>query len=343
MKAKNLMILRENGINVPRFFVFEKTEDFTPVSSFLLYDNKTYAVRSSFLAEDSKNHSFAGQFDTLLNVEKKDVKESIQKVFKSINKENVKLYEKINNLSECNNGRVIVQEMVHPTISGVLFTANPLGFLNEMVITVGQGLGENIVNDTINTTTYYYHIDDKKYHFIQNENAPLLSDKQIDEIIETGTKIKSIFGYDCDIEFAIEDDKLYILQSRPITTINCNETIILDNSNIVESYPGISLPLTQDFVKSMYYGVFYNCIWRICKDEKVMKQLNQYLENMVDVYNWRIYYRISNWYAVLKLLPFSNKIIPMWQKMMGVDNENVSYPLIEVSAKTKRKIVKSFF
>ena len=64
---------------------------------------------------------------------------------------------------------------------------------------------------------------------------------------------------------------------------------------------------------------------------------------MTDVANWRIYYRISNWYSVLKLLPFSKRIIPIWQDMLGVSNTSVPNGGFKVSIKTKVTVIKSFF
>ena len=76
-------------------------------------------------------------------------------------------------------------------------------------------------------------------------------------------KIKATFNYEADIEFAIKNDHIFVLQTRPITTLKTDNPIILDNSNIVESYPGVSLPLTQDFVKEIYHDIFYFLEWNI--------------------------------------------------------------------------------
>jgi pyruvate,water dikinase len=65
---------------------------------------------------------------------------------------------------------VIVQEMIEADISGVLFTSNPQGLLNESVIVCGKGLGENVVSDKVNTTTYYYNNTDDIYYFEGLEN-----------------------------------------------------------------------------------------------------------------------------------------------------------------------------
>ncbi len=342
MKAQNLEILKNHGFPVPKFITVKRVEELTPTQMFLLKDDLTYAVRSSFGAEDSTDSSFAGQFDTLLNVNKQDLKEAVKTVLNSVNKDNVFVYSGARNTSAGENACVIIQEMINADYSGVVFTANPLGVLNETVVVVGKGLGCNVVEDKIDTTTYYYNQDDDLYYSEKHGNSPEIKEHLLVQLIETAKKIKCTLGYEVDIEYALKDEKVYILQARPITTLDFSCPIILDNSNIVESYPGVSLPLTQDFVKSIYHDIFYNCVLRITEDKELVDGMDVYLQDMVDVANWRIYYRISNWYAVLKLLPMSNKIIPMWQKMLGVSNTSVSAPDVKVNAKTKRKIIRSF-
>ena len=342
LKSKNLFILKENKINVPNFITVKNPDEVTPTLLFTLSANKKYAIRSSFDAEDGNNNSFAGQFDTFLNIEKKDIKKTVKKVFDSTNKANITLYNDAKNIEKSVSGEVIIQEMIDADYSGVMFTANPIGILNEMVIVVGKGLGCNVVEDKINTTSYFYNRDDDIYYYEQQDNSPILKEAIIKELINVSDKIKNIFGYEVDIEFAIKQDIVYILQARPITTLNMDNPIILDNSNIVESYPGISLPLTQDFVKTVYHEIFYNCVLRITENKDLTNKMDKYLKDMVDTANGRIYYRISNWYAVLKLLPFSNRIIKIWQKMLGVSNKNISLPQdIKIQFFDKIKITKS--
>lgn len=342
LKAQNLEILKTHGFPVPKFITVKSVEELTPTQMFLLKDDLTYAVRSSFGAEDSINSSFAGQFDTLLNVKKEDLKKAVETVLNSVKNKNVSTYSELKNISVGDSGCVIVQEMIDADLSGVIFTANPMGVLNETVVVVGKGLGCNVVEDKIDTTTYYYNQDDDLYYSEKHGNSPEIKEHLLVQLIEMAKKIKCTLGYEVDIEYALKDEKVYILQARPITTLDFSCPIILDNSNIVESYPGVSLPLTQDFVKSIYHDIFYNCVLRITEDKELVDGMDVYLQDMVDIANWRIYYRISNWYAVLKLLPMSSKIIPMWQKMLGVSNTSVSAPDVKVNAKTKRKIIRSF-
>ena len=188
-KYENLVILRDNGFNVADFEVikFEEVIENPKEIIKLIQENKNntnkeisdilksyiennikknftvhlqcdkYAVRSSSNIEDGKKDSFAGQFDTYLNVTKEELSSKIIECFKSLYNENVLEYvfNKKINIEELKMN-VIIQKMVQSEYSGVIFTANPQGILNESVIVVGEGLGENVVSDKINTTSYYY-------------------------------------------------------------------------------------------------------------------------------------------------------------------------------------------
>lgn len=326
MKHRNLEILREHYINVPDFIVVDGKEELDLSFS----KEELFAVRSSFEVEDNDENSFAGQFDTFLNINRRDVSFYIDKVKES--------YKKLNITNTAS--KVIVQEMIQSDYSGVIFTANPTGILNEMVIVAGEGLGCNIVEDKISTTTYYYNVDDKNYYF---ENENILNKNILNDLIEIAVKIKEIFQKDMDIEYAVKDDNIYILQARPITTLKYSKTIILDNSNIVESYPGISLPLTQSFAKQVYADVFKHCIYHLSqKDKNLVNSMSDHLDNMLACTNGRIYYNINNWYLIIKLLPCSEKLIKIWQEMLGVENKYVNDEKMPVTLLTKIKIVISF-
>lgn len=335
MKANNLIKLKENGFNVPDFDVI-KWEDKNKEIDISKYKGK-YAIRSSCNLEDNIDNSFAGQFDTYLNVETKDINKKVQECFNSINNKNIIDYLNKNNISKSNiKMDVIIQKMVDSDYSGVLFTANPQGLLNEVVIVVGKGLGNNIVEDKIDTTTYYYNTTDNIYYY-EGKNDYLNKEK-IDELIEISNKIKEVFTDYLDIEYAIKDNIIYILQVRPITTLDTSNILILDNSNIVESYPNVSLPLTISFVEYVYTNVFKKEAYRLSKNQRLIEKYNDSFNNMVGSSNGRIYYKISNWYTLIKFLPFSKKIIPIWQDMLGVKNKTYDDTKIKIPVSTKIKI-----
>ncbi len=318
MKDKSLCVLKENGINVPDFIVIEHGDSKESIREKIsTLPEELYAVRSSCNLEDGSQDSFAGQFDTYLNISKSELEERIEMCRSSAEKDSVKSYLEQRGIArEKLLMNVIVQKMVRSEYSGILFTANPQGIINETVIVVGEGLGENVVSDRADTTAYYYNTTDDKY-FYDGEKS-FLSDENVRELIEISKKIQNMFGGYADIEFALEKGKIYILQARKITTINDEKLLVLDNSNIVESYPGICTPLTASFVEVIYSGVFKGVAKRVLKNNRIIEKYDPVFYNMVGCCNGRMYYKISNWYTVLKFMPFNKKIIPVWQDMLGV-------------------------
>ena len=390
MKAKNLGILAAEGFPVPKFIVLSEREE--PDLSFSEKD--FFAVRSNFSAEDGGEHSFAGQFLTRLNVKREKVEEAVQEVFASY-AGSLDYKEKANRGKEeyCSQKQgkeeqgkeelqekaeqkkaeqkkaeqkkvessvetVIIQEMLFPEKSGVLFTKNPKGLLSEMVAVLGQGLGDKVVEDQENVLTYHYFPGECLYQEgklrdnymgdekdadlekasrirLENENFAdskkdhragtlVLTEKELKTLFSLGERIEQLFQKPMDIEFAIEGGKIYILQAREITTLDTHLPIrILDNSNISESFPGICLPLSVSFAKEMYSGIFTSLGRRFLG--KKVSSYKELFQRMVGEFSGRMYYEISSWYDILRLLPFSKKIIPVWQGMLGVSNEEISF------------------
>lgn len=348
-KAQKLFQLMEQGYIVPFFFCVEGSEPEGEVTSYLEenFSGETeFSVRSSTSVEDGSQTSFAGQFQTYLHVPAKKVPEYVKKVMAYGKDKNLATYCKKQGIAtEQIKMTVIVQEMIDAERSGVIFTANPQGILNETVIVVGNGTGDNVVEDRTETTTYYYNVTDELYYYENQENSVQLAEVEIQELITTTKAIQEHYGYPCDIEFAIKENVIYLLQMRPITTLKSEqETIVLDNSNIVESYPGITRPLTQSFIREVYYQVFKSLLLRLTGEKETVEQIDDILQHMVDVANGRVYYRISNWYDVILFLPFHKKIIPVWQEMLGVQNKAVSSHMEnKIGACTRCHTTCSFF
>ena len=358
MKARHLEILEEQGFPVPRFILVSENEEVDLSFS----ERDCFAVRSNFSAEDSGEHSFAGQFLTRLNVKREKVQEAVQEVFasyagsldykekanrgkteydlkqqdKAKRRENVEQQENAGqqeNVEQQENAgqknaellveTVLIQEMLFPEKSGVLFTKNPKGILSEMVVVLGQGLGDKVVEDQENVLTYHYFPGECLYQEGQGTSLGLEED-ELKTLFSLGEKIEQFFQKPMDIEFAIEKGKIYILQARAITTLDMHLPIrILDNSNISESFPGICLPLSESFAGEMYSGIFTSLGKRFLG--KRVSSYEALFQRMVGGFSGRMYYEISSWYDILRLLPFSGKIIPVWQGMLGVSNEEISF------------------
>ena len=363
MKARHLEILQEKGFPVPKFILVSENEEVD-----LSFSEKEYfAVRSNFSAEDGGEHSFAGQFLTRLNVKREKVQEAVQEVFDSYagsleykekaNRGKTEYYlkeqgkaEKQKNAERQENRekqesteqkkaevlveKVLIQEMLFPEKSGVLFTKNPKGILSEMVVVLGQGLGDKVVEDQENVLTYHYFPGECLYQegrvqsclSEQAEESPGLGleEEELKTLFILGERIEQLFQKPMDIEFAIEKGKVYILQAREITTLDMHLPVrILDNSNISESFPGICLPLSESFAGEMYSGIFTSLGRRFLG--KKVSSYEELFQRMVGGFSGRMYYEISSWYDILRLLPFSGKIIPVWQRMLGVSNEEISF------------------
>ena len=189
MKRKNLEILRDNGFNIPDFDVI-LWDDKDKIIDSKKYKGK-YAIRSSSYLEDSLSNSFAGQFDTYLNVKSNQINKKVKDCFNSINNKNIQDYLKNQEIKQSNlKMDVIIQKMVQSEYSGILFTSNPQGLLNETVIVVGKGLGNKIVEDKIKTTTYYYNRTDNIYYYEGKKDY--INKNTIEELINTSEKIKEL-------------------------------------------------------------------------------------------------------------------------------------------------------
>lgn len=325
-KAENLFKLKKAGFNVPPFFCADSSSTEKEISGAIKalalsgISGELFSVRSSADCEDGAENSFAGQFKTYLYVPKQDVFSRVRDCLSHRAEE----YAKAAEISACGKINCIVQQMIDPQISGVIFTSNPNGRLNETVVTAGYGVGENVVSGKGAVVQLYINRSDGSRWYETQNGAPNVNEIPADGLLDISERISKLFGFSCDIEFAVCNGEIYILQARRITALKVRRKIILDASNICESYPGVSLPLTQDFVSKAYYGVFRSVVKRLTRSEKVTKHLDKTLRKMTDTADGRIYYRISGWYDVIKLLPFSDKIIPLWQDMLGVEDTTVT-------------------
>lgn len=114
---------------------------------------------------------------------------------------------------------------------------------------------------------------------------------------------------------------------------------ILDNSNIVESYPGITLPLTTSFIESAYHGVFEGSVMRLTASKDIAEKLDDNLQHMVVNHQGRIYYNLNNWYAVISMFPFSKKVMKVWRHMLGVRQNDKTLSPVHLSAVQKFRLI----
>jgi pyruvate, water dikinase len=179
------------------------------------------AVRSSATAEDLEDASFAGQQDTFLNIEgEEDILDAVKKCWASLFNGRAIFYREKNNFPHDEAFlSVVIQKMVNADIAGVMFTMNPINkSQDEMIIEACFGLGEKLVSGEITPDTFIMLKDGSTKEEYLNFDERTLSEEQLKELIEIGEKIEAHYKKPMDIEWAIEDNKIFILQARPITT-----------------------------------------------------------------------------------------------------------------------------
>lgn len=255
-------------------------------------DNVFLAVRSSAAGEDGSEASSAGQMETYLGVKgQKQVIDAVRKCWASAFTYQAVQYRRMNgqHIKVCVG--VAIQEMVQSEVSGVLFTNNPVnGSANQILINASYGLGEAVVSGktTPDTITVLRSWDDKLTvghkdlgeksvsitvkeqggvveQETKQQNTCCMTDERILKLSTIAVQVEHYFGSSRDIEWAMYKDQFYLLQARPITTLDqeTEEDLLhefddplvtgrefLTTGNIGEMMPGAVTPLTNSMFKS---------------------------------------------------------------------------------------------
>jgi pyruvate,water dikinase len=316
------------------------------------------AVRSSATIEDSPDFSFAGQFDSFLYVKADNLIETIKKVWLSAFSERAINYLKLNNLNpEDLKLAVIIQKMIDADVSGIAFGLDPLsGDKNTVVISATYGTGQGLVsgeftgdtykvidnkiNSQITKKTVMYKLDTTNGYGVTCKQVntilqtmPSLKDQQVLNIVEKVQKINNLFNAPQDIEWAFYNEKLYLLQARPITIIykkpDKNQfKYIWDNSNIIESYADVTLPLTFSFIRRVYTEVYIQFSIIMGVEQNTIEE-NLNIFEMIGLIQGRVYYNLNNWYKILSLLPGYSINADFMEQMMGVKEKIDCLPVIK--------------
>jgi pyruvate, water dikinase len=182
--------------------------------------NKQVAVRSSAVAEDSEAASYAGQQETYLFVEgAEEVCRRVVDCWGSFFSERALFYRSEKGSLEDLRMAVVVQKMVDPEKSGVVFTVDPVKRRKDrMIVEAVRGIGEQVVSGEV--TPDYYALDRKgKVKREKIVDDRVLTDEELLRLGELGKKLEERQGIAQDIEWAIVGEDVYLLQSRPVTTM----------------------------------------------------------------------------------------------------------------------------
>ncbi|HHY00292.1 MAG TPA: phosphoenolpyruvate synthase [Methanothermobacter sp.] len=210
-------------------------------------ENAFVAVRSSATAEDLPEASFAGQQDTYLNVKgPEDLIKYVRKCWASLFGARAIFYREENNFDHSKVYiAVVVQEMVDAQKAGVMFTVHPSTGEEKILIEGAWGLGEGVVSGTVTPDTYWMdkvtgkilekQVSEKKTMFQKKtengqtvqvpvpddlKNKQVLNENELAQLVKLGKNIHEHYQFPQDTEWAIENGKIFMLQSRPVTTLD---------------------------------------------------------------------------------------------------------------------------
>jgi rifampicin phosphotransferase len=305
-KAEKLLFLKKKGFNVPDLTVLSKKLSEKEVLK-VCNKNQIYAVRSSCISEDSDSKSYAGYFYSEIGVSYSNIYRAYQKVVSSFKNED---------------GAVIIQEFIPSEKSGVIFTND--GSSN-MVINSNFGVCKTVVEGwecdellvSKNGILLKREFPKKKESLIWKgnqlikniENQFSINSNEIHKLIEKCKEIEIIMNAPQDIEWCFFKEKLYILQSRPITaSINdLKNWVYYDSANIAESYSGLISPLTISFASHIYKEVYSQLIHKSGVSKGKLNKYKEVFNNMVNSFNGRLFYNMNNWYKMMSFIPGYNR------------------------------------
>lgn len=235
-----------------------------------------YAVRSSAVAEDLADASFAGQLDSYLYIKKEDILDRVTDCWASYWNDRAVKYRHDSALGHQDSGiAVLVQKMVDADISGVTFTTNPVDGSSNIVIESTWGLGEAIASGLVTPDTFVLDREGKlldkeiqnktQGYFLQNGKntlIPIEDDYQgksslnmelLQQLLQLGIQLEEFFAVAQDVEWALEceNNTIYILQSRPVTTLTEGDDILWTRAYGDEYWADATTPLFYDVMGKM--------------------------------------------------------------------------------------------
>jgi pyruvate,water dikinase len=317
-------------------------------------DAEWVAVRSSASDEDAGGASLAGQMDTFLNVPCRtdDILQRVIFCWQSLYSDRAVSYRQQKQLDATQQAMaVVVQVMVPSERSLVAFSANPLNRdPDQMLISAVWGLGEALVSGAVDADQFVITAGSGKpiettpggqaqmavrpanggVAMIpvpaEKQGVPVLGEAELTKVHAMLATLARSAGRPVDVEAAMVGDTLYCLQCRPITTPIGGRRLLWDNSNIVESYAGVTTPLTFSFA-SFCYDVVYTLFGRMLGvNADVHRRHAREMKTYLGLMNGRVYYNLLTWYRSMAYLPGFAFTRTAMENMMGV-KESLNYEL----------------
>ena len=333
-KAFNLQRLQQKGFRIPKTFVCEWAayeaycaDDVSLIGALQheltvkLSAEKQYAVRSSASIEDGLEHSFAGQFKSVLNVQGVDkVIQSIWSVWSSAQTPGLQAYLAQHNIPAHKLAMaVIIQEMVRPVFSGVALSKNPVTGNDEIVVEAVSGEGVQLVQTGITPQRWV----NKWGYWLEKAESSSISLELIEQIVRETREIVRKLGHAVDLEWVYDGEYLYWVQVRAITTLH--------HRNVYSNY--ISREFLPGMVKPLIFSVnvpLVNSVW-IRWISEITGDLGLKPEDLAKSFYYRAYFNMGALASIFESLGFPGESVEM---LMGLLPRGAARPSFKPSGRT---------
>ncbi len=333
-KAANLHQLMDKGFKIPVTYActWDAYVDFLDNKDAVLGRLKNeldalikpghyYAVRSSANVEDSLEHSFAGQFNTILDVSGVDqIIEAIQEVWEDAHKEAVQTYiNKANGSKKQMKMAVIVQEMVTPKVSGVAFSKNPITTLDEVIIEAVPGYGVALVQGGQTPSRWV----NKWGGWVSLPDTDEIDLTLVQDVVNQTRKIAKVFKKEVDLEWVYDGKDLYWVQLRDITSIR--DIVFYSNRMAKEMTPGQVKPLVWSVTIPNPSAAWVDLL------TEAIGENNLDPSNLIRQFHYRAYHNMAEFGKVFESLGLPRESLEM---MMGILPPGAGKPPMKPGMKT---------
>ena len=320
-KANSLIFLHRYGFNIPlTWLVTTRAHELYLERGIPVLDDLrkeiarlpelNYAVRSSTTSEDSSDFSFAGQFQTLINIKgTEDILKAIRKVWDSASLLNNNEYLKRTGVSKIKCA-VIIQEMIPSKLAGVSFSRNPVTNQDEIVIEAVEGYGEDLVQKGKSPFRWRF----RNNMIIEGiKEYPYLP--EIWKVAKDTSRLKKYYGNNIDIEWVFDGKKIYYLQLRQITgKQNIN---IYSNKMAREMLPGQIMPLVWSVNIPLVNGTWIRIL------SEITGQLDVKPEDLAKPFYYQTYFNIARLGRIFSKFGMSANSLEML--MLSDDNQKPAF------------------
>jgi len=332
-KAQSLRFLMDEGFRTPATLVctWDAYLRHLEAPSRVALDLKTelrgkldlqsaYAVRSSANVEDRPGHSFAGQFKSVLGARGVDqVLDAVGAVWASAQSQDVQAYLESSAIETTKlKMAVIIQKMVHPVLSGVSFSRNPMTGMEEVVIEAVEGSGEALVQQGVTPQRWINRGDT----WVESPDAGKAQSDLFQEVVDQTKAVARIYGQPVDLEWVYDGHAIHWVQLRAIASLNVD---IYSNRVSQEVFPGIIKPLVWSINVPLVNGAWVRLFTELIGPNDIKP------EHLAKSFCYRAYFNMGTIGQIIDILGLPRESL---EALIGYDLEGTEKPTIRPSART---------